>query len=118
MKMTSRTRSTSISGVTFMSALGVQFLGLEDILCTKVLFASAMLNGHYSPPACPALALFSTMRPMSSAPAFAQQVHRVHDRAVVEILIRLDDDDLSTSSSNESVTFAVSSAGRTCTEFT
>ena len=66
MKMTSSTRSTSISGVTFMSAAGLRNLGLEDGVGAEVL----VMMCHYCwPPARRCPAGFSVMRPMSSAPA-------------------------------------------------
>ena len=67
MKMTSSTSSTSISGVTFMSAAGVRDLGLEDRVGAEVLWLCVC---HYCwPPAAPPAPASSVMRPMSSMPA-------------------------------------------------
>ena len=91
MKMTSSTSSTSMSGVTFMSAAGVRDLGLDDLVGAEMM----MRVCHYCASRRRRRAfLRSVMRPMSSMPACAELVHRRHHGAVLDLLVGLDEDDL------------------------
>ena len=69
MKMTSSTRSTSISGVTFMSELACGISALKTVVGAEVLVAVSVFECHYCWPPAELAFGFSVMRPMSSMPA-------------------------------------------------
>ena len=88
MKMMRSTSSTSMSGVTFMSALACGVSPRDDLLRAEVLVC---VRHGYLPPTLRVVGVFgSVMRPMSSMPGFPQVVHGVHDRAVERVLVPLD----------------------------
>ena len=64
MKITSSTSSTSMSGVTFMSAVGVRHLGRDDLVGAEVM----MCVRHQLPPApaSPGFLRVSVIRPTFS----------------------------------------------------
>ena len=92
MKMMRSTSSTSMSGVTFMSALACGVSPRDDFLRAEVIVC--VLHDYLPPARAFARGLGSVMRPMSSIWAPPQIVHRRHDGAVERVLVPFDVDDL------------------------
>ena len=90
MKMIRSTSSTSMSGVTFMSALACGISPVTTRLGAEVLVSVR----HYLPPAgAPRLVLALGDQADVLDPRLAQVVHRLHDRRVRGVLVALDQHD-------------------------
>ena len=79
-----------MSGVTFMSAAGVRNLALDDLVGAEMMMGVC----HYLPPAAARRVLAVGDEADVLDAGLAQLVHRRHHRAVLDLLIGLDEDDL------------------------
>src|SRR5918993_3320565 len=89
MKMMRSTRSTSMSGVTFMSALACGVSALTTRSAPKCLWACAMLLPSHD---LPGLTFALGDEPDVLDLRLAEVVHGGHDRAVAGVLVSLDQD--------------------------
>ena len=111
MKMTSSTSSTSIIGVTFMSALASSFFALTFVVGAEVLVRVSVDVISCLPrdfPLGDQAHVFDAGR--------TKLVHRLHHVRVVDILVGLDEDDFSVCVRQRSATRLPRSPARTCTE--